>query len=95
MAGESNGGRWLVEPPGPQEVNFHIAAGDQVVVTPAVREAFDHLIETLRGDDMQGFTYDPNCGKKIWECDFNGKCIHETQVPNCLIDYQCRIASIG
>jgi deferrochelatase/peroxidase EfeB len=95
QSGESGERRWLVEPPGPQEVNFQIAAGNQVEVTAAVQEAFTHLIQTLRGDDMQGYIYDPKCKERAFGCTQNGKCTSEYQSPNCLIDYGCKIASFG
>jgi hypothetical protein len=95
MTSESGGGRWLVEPPGSQEVHFQMAAGDQVEVTDAVQEAFSQLIQTLRGDDVQGYIYDPKCTTRSIDCTSNGKCSVEFQHPNCLIDYGCKIARIG
>jgi hypothetical protein len=87
--------RWLVEPLGSQEVNFQITAGDQVEVTAEVQEAFTHLIQTLRGDDVQGYIYDPKCTQRSIDCTSNGKCTSEFQHPHCLIDYHCSLSRIG
>ncbi len=91
-AGGAEERRWLAEPPGAQEISFQIAAGDQVEVTAEVQEAFTQLIQTLRGDDMQGYIFDPKCTTRNMGCTSNGKCVYEVQLPNCLIDYRCTIA---
>jgi hypothetical protein len=87
--------RWLVEPPGSQEIHFQIGAGDQVEVTAGVQEAFLQLVQALRADDMQGYIYDPKCTERAFGCTGNGRCTSEYQLPNCLIDYGCKIARIG
>ena len=93
-SGGSGERQWLVEPPGPQEISFQISTGDQVEVTPEVQQAFENLLQTLRGGDVQGYVYDPKCTTKNVLCEPNYRCSTESQKP-CLIDYQCRIGKIA
>lgn len=97
MANEQNDPeqhRWLVEPLTSQEIRFQIESGDRVEVTPQVQAAFEHLVRTLRGADMQGFVYNPKCEDRYLTCLPNAKCTVEMQKP-CFIDYHCSIASLG
>jgi hypothetical protein len=97
MTNEPNGPEerhWLLEPPASQEIQFQIEAGSRVVITPEVQAAFEHLVRTLLGSDVQGFVYDPKCTERYLTCVPNLKCDVESQKP-CLIDYHCRIASIS
>jgi hypothetical protein len=48
-SGEPEQRRWLVEPPGPQDVKVHIATGDQFEMTLEIPQAFDSFIEALGG----------------------------------------------
>jgi hypothetical protein len=93
MAEGAEGSHWLVRPPGAMDINFEITAGDQVQITPEVQHAFENLVHALRGDDMQGYIYDPKCTTKKSTCEPNLKCSVETQAP-CLIDYHCQISRI-
>jgi hypothetical protein len=93
--------RWLVEPPGPQDVSFQIAAGDQVEITPEIRRAFDDLVEALGGGgDVEGFTasdctgYIKGCTTNEFSCQPRRKCLGEHQAP-CFVDYHCYIQQIG
>lgn len=87
--------RWLAGTPGPQDIQLQIEAGDSVEITQEVRSAFEHLVQTLRGDDLQGFAADPGCLKKILLCVPNAGCHVEHQNPGCYVEYNCMITKIG
>lgn len=94
----SEGRRWLVEPPGPQQVTFRIAAGDQVEIGPEIREAFERLVEALASAEVEGFdmaadcpAYKKGCTTNTFDCVTRGKCVWEAQAP-CLMQYHCIIA---
>jgi hypothetical protein len=93
-SGDSESSRWLVTPPGSNDIHFEITAGDQVQVTPEIQQAFENLVQALRGDDMQGYVYDPKCTTKNVNCEPNYKCTVETQKP-CFIDYHCQISRVS
>ncbi|HTE83679.1 MAG TPA: hypothetical protein VK821_03030 [Dehalococcoidia bacterium] len=85
---------WVVEPLGPGEISFQIAAGKDVEVTPELQTAFSALVETLRSSDVQGYAYDPKCTTKDFRCTNNGACKAESQYP-CFIDYHCQIGKLA
>jgi hypothetical protein len=99
VTSESSGAeerRWLVDPPGPQQIKFQIAAGDQAEVTPELRQALDGLLEALTGTEVEGYAnscgyYIKGCGTNTFGCHPRGKCTIEWQSP-CVVDYGCRIA---
>jgi hypothetical protein len=98
-SGDSIERRWLVEPPGRQELHFQVKAGDRAEITPEIREAFERLLEAF-GDDVEGYKgsgcsgYVKNCPDNNFACAPRAKCSWEVQQP-CFIDYQCKIASLG
>jgi hypothetical protein len=102
MTGESGGSeerRWLVEPPGPQQINFQIAAGDQAEVTSELRQAFDDFLDALAGAEVEGYAractdYIKGCTTNSFACSPRGKCTQESQAP-CLMDYYCAISRIS
>jgi hypothetical protein len=98
--GNSGERQWLTEPPGPQEMHFQIAAGDQVKMTPEVRAAFEHFLEAL-ADDTEAYSlndgcagYTKGCTEDNFACMPRAKCTWEVQKP-CFVDYQCKIANLG
>jgi hypothetical protein len=104
MTGESPGPedrRWLVEPPGPHQIQFAIASGDQLDVTLEIQQAFERLLGALRSEDVQGYEMETSCGgyrqgctKNVFACSPRRGCTVETQT-NCFIDYNCKIAGLG
>jgi hypothetical protein len=90
-SGGSEGRRWLVEPPASGEITFQMSMGDQAEVTPEVQAAFEQLVQALRGNDVQGFVYDPKCTTKNVTCSPNYACTVESQQPHCVADYHCQI----
>jgi hypothetical protein len=100
MANESGSAdqpRWLVEPPGPQDIKFQIATGDQVEITAEIRQAFDGLLAALAGGDVEGYTasecvgYIKGCSTNTFACTPRRVCTSESQQP-CFILYHCLIA---
>ena len=89
------GSRWLLEPPGPQEISLHFAAGENAEITDEIQHAFEKLIQTLGGDDVRGFAPSPKCGPLTFTCTPDGRCTVESQSPLCEVDYHCKIAVPG
>jgi hypothetical protein len=91
--------RWLVEPPGPGGLKFKIAVGDEVQVTPEIRQAYETLLEALGGGEVEAYDmagsdcagYRKGCGTNVFSCSPRRKCFAEVQQP-CLIDYHCVIS---
>jgi hypothetical protein len=52
---EGGQGAWLVKPPAHDEIQFQIAVGEGVEVTPAVREALDRLLVAFQQSDVEGY----------------------------------------
>jgi hypothetical protein len=99
MTGESRNPErtWLVEPPASGEINFQIAAGDQVEMTPEIRQAFDDLVEMLSRADVAGYSdvcigYTAGCNSNTFNCSPRQRCSYEGQYP-CFINYFCKIAT--
>jgi hypothetical protein len=91
--------RWLLEPPGPNEVQFQISVGEGIQVTDEIRRAIDDLIASLNMEDVVGYaTCSPrcrtlaNCGTKT--CKPLNNCTELTVRP-CLADMRCIIANIA
>jgi hypothetical protein len=96
-SGPRDQGHWLVEPPGSTDVNFQIAAGDQVEITPEMRQAFDNLVTALNTADVEGFTdacidYIKGCITNTYICSPRQRCANEGQYP-CFMQYYCKIAT--
>jgi len=100
MASESGGSaerRWLMGPPGPQQIAFGISSGDQVDVTPETRQAFNQLLEAMAAADVAGYTADDcthyvkGCDANTFDCTPRSICTAEAQYP-CLMDYTCAVA---
>jgi hypothetical protein len=94
--GDSVERRWLIEPPGPQEMHLQITSGAEVEMTPEIQEAFERLLAALSTtDEVQGYAcagYTKGCTADNFACAPRGKCTWEVQQP-CFIDYQCKIAN--
>jgi len=90
------GSRWLLQPPGPQEVSFQFATGENAEITPEIQRAFEKLIRTLVGEDVRGFAGSPNCLTLRFTCAPNGRCTVESQSPGpCEVDYSCKVVVPG
>jgi len=91
-----NESEWLLQPPGPNEIQFQIAVGDGVEVSDDVRQALEDLMSKLQFDDVEGFgiSCEPrcrtlaNCGTKT--CKPLNNCTELTVKP-CLADMRCII----
>jgi hypothetical protein len=100
MASESESSaerNWLVEPPASTHIAFRIAAGDQVEVTPEIRQAFENLVVSLNAADVEGYTdacigYVRGCTNNTYNCSPRQRCGYEGQAP-CFINYFCKIAT--
>lgn len=98
MSDEASGLEWLLEPPAPNEVQFHVATGADVELTPAAREAIETLLSELGGNEVEGFRFG------IWDCDELARpscapdnctlsnCQPLTTTPSCLAHSHCRIS---
>jgi hypothetical protein len=51
--GDAASREWVVEPPGPGEVLFHIATGDGVSLTEEQENAVFELMRTLEAEDAE------------------------------------------
>jgi hypothetical protein len=96
-AGRPDERAWLIEPPNSGEIKFQIALGDQVEVTPEMRQAFDNLVSALSTADVEGYTdacidYIKGCTSNSFNCDPRQRCAHEGQAP-CFMNYFCKIAT--
>ena len=76
-AGTGDGGRWLVEPPAPEEFRVMIRKGSAVELPEPVRAAIDELQDALEAaemvDEVAGFAATEwciintrTCGNKTW-----------------------------
>ena len=96
-SGASEERRWLVEPPGAQDIAFSITAGDQVDVTLEVRQAFSDLLDAVADADVEGYMSDnctgfvTGCQTNTYSCSPRRRCTTEAQAP-CEMDYSCAIA---
>jgi hypothetical protein len=78
-------------------VQFHIAIGEGVEVTPEIRDAIERLLSQLQEPDVEGFRKcDPKCpslgGCGEYICGRLHNCQPLTQTPQCAVHYQCAIA---
>ena len=95
---ERHEARWLLQPPGPNEIQIHVAVGEGAEVSPEFRKELEGLITRLMTpeEDVQGFRTLPPCGEleecKRFDCSL-GKCQSLLYQP-CLANIQCRIQSI-
>jgi hypothetical protein len=87
---------WLLEPPGANQIHFHIETGDGVELTPEARQALETLVSELSGNEVEGFTFG------IWDCDelvltcqpdncTLSNCQPLTGTPFCYVHSHCRI----
>jgi hypothetical protein len=57
--------RWLLEPPAPGKVHFHIAQGEGVELTPKAKEAIETLIRELSAaesrSEVEGYLLAAGC----------------------------------
>ena len=91
--------RWLLEPAQPDQINISIAIGDNVEVTPELREAVDRLLSVVGMGDVTGYTLPGTCGPQSISCPTFYNCNLDTcrpvvQYPNCLLYTNCRVASL-
>jgi hypothetical protein len=93
-SGSSEGRRWLVEPPGPQQISIQIATGDQVEVTPELRRAFDGLLQALNAGEIEGYTAAFETGAQVTFCTVD--CTHyltgcTSNIFNCTPRRKCMV----
>ncbi len=98
MSDELRGPEWLLEPPGANEVHFHLATGDDVELTPEARQAVETLLAELSSGEVEGFRFG------IWDCDELARpscnpdnctlanCQPLTTTPACFAHSHCRIS---
>lgn len=98
MTDERDDPTWLLEPPGSNQVHFHIETGEDVELSPGARQAIEDLVRELSGgeDEVEGFMFG------IWDCDEYGNpcgpdnctlnnCQPLTTTPLCFAHSHCKI----
>ena len=67
---ESEERRWVVKP---DEVNLNIAVGKDAKISPAIREALEHLANVLgEQDEVSGYMYCPDVS--VTDCAYHVRC---------------------
>jgi hypothetical protein len=87
---------WLLEPPGPGEVQVNIEIGSNVELSPEARAALETLMHGLEEEEVAGFAFslDAACGSyRI--CSPYKNCQPLTKSPTCFSFTHCRIAGIA
>jgi hypothetical protein len=81
--------RWLLEPPAPGEIHFHLDIGDTTDLTPEARAAIERLMAALSPDtDVAGYLMAKPCQPKRVECFVRETCRNYSGCS----PYQCRIS---
>ncbi len=82
---------WLLQPPRPGEVHIHVAVGEEIEVSPEVRERIEELMASLVQSEVSGFAV--KC--PMFDNCHGYSCNLATCVPlsnNCVADFTCRVA---
>lgn len=90
--GDSADMRWLLAPPEPGEVRFHVEVGEDVELSTEARQALEVLLDEFSGDEVGGFAYSADeCN--AMKCTLNN-CQPLTNFP-CAMNWKCRIADFS
>jgi hypothetical protein len=88
--------KWLLKPPGEQEVQVRIAIGPGIEVTPEIRDALEQLLSALQDSEVEGYRKcNPKC-PSLNDCTDYGcarlyNCTPLVATPLCAVDMQCFI----
>jgi hypothetical protein len=87
---------WLLEPPGPGEVQVRIEIGEGVELSPEARAALETLMNGLEEEEVAGFAFSLDAACSTYRiCNPYGKCQPLTKSPTCLVFTHCRIADLA
>jgi hypothetical protein len=94
--------QWLLSPPGPGEVQIHLAVGEGTQLTPEIRQALERLVSALHGQDVTGYAWANSCYPKCPDlagcervyCGSLHNCRPLDKAP-CVANVSCKIAELG
>jgi len=86
---------WLLQPPGPGELQVDIEIGENVELSTKARAAIETLMNGLEEDEVAGFAFSLDVACKSYRiCNPYGKC-QPVEKGNCFVFTHCRIADIA
>jgi hypothetical protein len=87
--GGADTSRWLLAPPEPGQIHFHLDIGDTTPLTPEARAAIERLVAALNPEgDVAGYLMAKPCQPKMVACYVKETC----RDYNGCSPYQCRIS---